>query len=115
MDESVGGAAATGDGDVMLRLLPSFTAVEVMRAGLSPEAAAQTAIDRVTAKYPDFVGAVVALDKEGRYGAACNGMIQFPFSVASENTAGVTVVRVRCKNRLGSSERRDDLHVRVEN
>ena len=50
VDSSVGGAAATGDGDVMLRLLPSFVAVEGMRAGLSPEVAAQKAIDRVTDK-----------------------------------------------------------------
>ena len=35
-NSSVGGAAATGDGDVMLRLLPSFVAVEGMRAGLAP-------------------------------------------------------------------------------
>ena len=50
VDSAVGGAAATGDGDVMLRLLPSFVAVEGMRTGLVPEIAAQKAIDRVTAK-----------------------------------------------------------------
>ncbi len=33
VDSSVGGAAATGDGDVMLRFLPSFLAVEAMRIG----------------------------------------------------------------------------------
>lgn len=33
VDSAVGGAAATGDGDVMLRLLPSFVAVEAMRQG----------------------------------------------------------------------------------
>jgi Asparaginase len=32
----VGGAAATGDGDVMMRFLPSFLAVESMRQGLTP-------------------------------------------------------------------------------
>ena len=50
VDSTVGGSAATGDGDVMLRLLPSFVAVEGMRTGLVPEIAAQKAIDRVTAK-----------------------------------------------------------------
>ena len=50
VDSTIGGAAATGDGDVMLRLLPSFVAVEGLRNGLAPETAAQKAIDRVTAK-----------------------------------------------------------------
>ena len=31
VDAAVGGAAATGDGDVMLRLLPAHLAVEAMR------------------------------------------------------------------------------------
>ena len=36
VDSEVGGAAATGDGDVMLRLLPAYAAVEAMRqVGLS--------------------------------------------------------------------------------
>ncbi len=47
MDSSVGGAAATGDGDVMLRALPSFVAVEEMRRGAEPEEAAREAIRRV--------------------------------------------------------------------
>lgn len=96
VDSDVGGAAATGDGDVMLRLLPSFVAVEAMRQGLSPQLAAQTAIDRITNKYPEFSGAVVALDKEGVYGAACHGMDEFPFSVGNRANGGVNIVKVPC-------------------
>lgn len=33
MDSSIGGAAATGDGDVMMRFLPSFFAVQEMKRG----------------------------------------------------------------------------------
>ena len=99
VDGDVGGAAATGDGDVMLRLLPSFVAVEAMRSGLDPQMAAQSAIDRVTDKYPEFSGAVVALNKEGRYGAACHGMAEFPFSVGSAETGGVTLIKVPCQER----------------
>ncbi|RLN85187.1 hypothetical protein BBJ28_00026888 [Nothophytophthora sp. Chile5] len=33
VDSSIGGAAATGDGDVMMRFLPSFTAVQEMGKG----------------------------------------------------------------------------------
>jgi isoaspartyl peptidase/L-asparaginase-like protein (Ntn-hydrolase superfamily) len=33
VDNTAGGAACTGDGDVMLRFLPSYQAVESMRQG----------------------------------------------------------------------------------
>ena len=33
-DSEIGGAAATGDGDVMMRYLPSFQAVQAMAHGL---------------------------------------------------------------------------------
>ena len=34
VDSSIGGAAATGDGDVMMRFLPSFFAVQEMKRGI---------------------------------------------------------------------------------
>lgn len=34
VDSAVGGAAATGDGDVMMRFLPSFHAVQEMAKGV---------------------------------------------------------------------------------
>ena len=33
VDETVGGAVATGDGDIMMRFSPAFLAVELMRGG----------------------------------------------------------------------------------
>eukprot|EP00095_Tigriopus_kingsejongensis_P011866 maker-scaffold180_size281610-snap-gene-0.33 protein:Tk11866 transcript:maker-scaffold180_size281610-snap-gene-0.33-mRNA-1 annotation:"n -(beta-n-acetylglucosaminyl)-l-asparaginase" len=99
VDGEVGGAAATGDGDVMLRLLPSFTAVEAMRSGLSPQLAAQEAIDRITRRYPDFIGAVVALKKSGEFGAACHGIAEFPFSVANQELGGAKLLTVQCNRR----------------
>jgi hypothetical protein len=50
----------------------------------------------VTAKYPSFSGAVVALDSEGNHGAACHGMIEFPYCVASANHPHVQVFKVKC-------------------
>ena len=38
-ENGVGGAAATGDGDQLMRLLPSFTAVNYMRMGMGPKEA----------------------------------------------------------------------------
>ncbi|EFA01956.1 Putative N(4)-(beta-N-acetylglucosaminyl)-L-asparaginase CG1827-like Protein [Tribolium castaneum] len=95
-DSTVGAAVATGDGDVMMRFLPSFLAVEEMRRGASPAKAAQTAIDRIAEKYPDFFGAVLVSTNKGEFGAACNGMDSFPFCVASEALGGVVVKTVNC-------------------
>ncbi|XP_068627545.1 N(4)-(Beta-N-acetylglucosaminyl)-L-asparaginase-like [Battus philenor] len=86
-DNEVGAATATGDGDVMLRFLPSFLAVEEMRRNSSPTDAAQTAIRRITKHYPDLMGAVIAINKDGDFGAACHGLggMPFPF-VVYDNT-----------------------------
>lgn len=59
VDNEVGGAAATGDGDVMMRFLPSFVAVEAMRVGIKPRKAAQMAIRRIARFHPNFMGAIV--------------------------------------------------------
>ncbi|XP_075229322.1 N(4)-(Beta-N-acetylglucosaminyl)-L-asparaginase-like [Lycorma delicatula] len=97
-DATVGGAAATGDGDVMMRFLPSFLAVEEMRRGASPTEAAETAIKRIAQYYPKFFGAVIAANVSGEYGAACNGMKEFPYSVVSPKLKHVTVKKIPCFN-----------------
>ncbi|CAH1635051.1 unnamed protein product [Spodoptera littoralis] len=95
-DNTVGGAAATGDGDTMMRFLPSFLAVEEMRRGASPTDAAKTAIKRISAHHPDFMGAVIALTKNGQYGAACNGIETFPFVVQDKTRKTFEVVTIKC-------------------
>lgn len=98
VDNEVGGAAATGDGDIMLRFSPSFLAVEQMRLGFSPNAAAEIAISRIREKYPKFSGAVITANKRGEYGAACSGMEDFPFSIAQAdfNNGTVFTRTVKC-------------------
>ena len=96
-DKEVGAAAATGDGDVMMRMLPSLLAVEAMRQGRSPSEAAQQVIARVARKFPDFVGAVVTLDKDGQWGAACHGIETFPFVVANPQLGVSTKMQVACQ------------------
>ncbi|XP_066603169.1 N(4)-(Beta-N-acetylglucosaminyl)-L-asparaginase-like [Prorops nasuta] len=93
-DQEVGAAAGTGDGDVMMRFLPSFLAVEEMRRGASPTDAAAVAIGRIAKHYPNFVGGVIALNKNGEFGAACNGILQFPYYIA--NTEGVRQRFAKC-------------------
>lgn len=49
----VGGATATGDGDQMMRFLPSFSAVHYMKLGASPTEACQRAVAPIRKYYPD--------------------------------------------------------------
>ncbi|VAH50757.1 unnamed protein product [Triticum turgidum subsp. durum] len=69
-DDEVGACGATGDGDIMMRFLPCYQVVESMRLGMEPRDAAVDAISRIARKYPDFVGAVFALNKKGVHAGA---------------------------------------------
>ena len=70
----VGGAAATGDGDVIVKFPFAFVAVEALRAGMTPQHAAQHAIARL-AQCPGFdilksEAAIVVMNMAGEYGYA---------------------------------------------
>lgn len=74
----------------------SFLAVEEMRRGASPEQAARTAIERITAHYPTFMGAVVALTKTGQHGASCHGIEKFPYVVQDKTQNSFKIISVDC-------------------
>lgn len=98
-DSSAGGAAATGDGDIMMRFLPSYLAVELMRAGADPSAACETAISRIKRHYSEFFGAIICANTTGHYGAACNkvtGFSQFHFMVSNSETKTPVLKSVDC-------------------
>ena len=95
-DSEVGGAAATGDGDIMMRFLPSYRAVEELRRGRSPKEAAEEAIRRIARFFPRFFGGIVVVDKKENVGAACHGMSSFPYSVVNSGTGGAVVTTVDC-------------------
>lgn len=98
-DSSVGGAAATGDGDVMMRFLPSYLAVEQMRAGADPSTACKTAISRIKRHYADFFGAIICANTTGHYGAACNkvaGFSSFFYMVSNCETDTPVMLSVDC-------------------
>ncbi|KAL3103282.1 hypothetical protein niasHS_002468 [Heterodera schachtii] len=98
VDNEIGGAVATGDGDVMMRFVPSFLAVEQMRYGKSPSEATREAIERIKRNYPNFMGAVVAANVGGEFGAACSGIKGgFGYSVVNSNHEKVWVERVNCE------------------
>lgn len=74
VDNDVGGACATGWGELVMKTLGSFLIVELMRQGKSPQQACEEAIARIVRKYPDelkndFGVGYVAIDKQGRHGA----------------------------------------------
>ncbi len=71
-----------------LSFLPCYQVVESMRQGLAPLAAAQDAVRRIARRVPSYVGAVVAVSKDGRIGAAAHGWT-FVYSIASNTTGGV--------------------------
>ncbi|XP_054680264.1 N(4)-(beta-N-acetylglucosaminyl)-L-asparaginase isoform X3 [Grus americana] len=98
-DSTAGGAAATGDGDIMMRFLPSYQAVEYMRMGTDPTVACQKVISRIQKYAPNFFGAVICANTTGSYGAACNkipGFTQFHFMVSSPLLSQPTEQVVDC-------------------
>lgn len=73
VDGDVGACGATGDGDVMMRFLPCYQAVESLRNGMTPKEAATDAVIRMVRKYPAVASGIVVVDKDGNHGAAASG------------------------------------------
>ena len=48
--------------------------MENMRRGLSPAAAAEEALNRITQYYPNFSGALITINITGRYGKDKTGI-----------------------------------------
>lgn len=74
IDNEVGGATATGLGELVMKTLGSFLVVELMRNGASPQEACEEAVRRIAAKHlagmdqPPQVG-FIAINKNGEHGA----------------------------------------------
>ncbi|KAH7349265.1 asparaginase [Plectosphaerella cucumerina] len=73
VDGDIGACGATGDGDVMMRFLPCYQAVESLRNGMTPAEAAVDAVVRMVRKYPTVASGIVVVDKDGNHGAAASG------------------------------------------
>lgn len=84
VDNTAGAAGATGLGENVMRHCGSFLVVEMMRQGADPTRACEMAIERIAELDPlgfDKLSVnFVALDKQGRYGAAGTNQ-GFKFSV----------------------------------
>lgn len=74
VDNEVGGAAATGMGEAVMKSVGSFLVVELMRQGRSPQEACEEAVKRIVAKnsnYQDFQVGFIAMNKQGEIGSYC--------------------------------------------
>lgn len=73
VDNEIGACTATGQGEDVIRIAGSHTVVELMRQGLTPEAACKKAIERIIKikkeKAKDIQVAFIALNKKGQAGS----------------------------------------------
>lgn len=92
----IGAAAATGNGDILMRFMPSLMAVEYLRSNNSPSKAGELALRRILEYYTSFMGAIVVVNKDGEYGAACTGLDRFPFSIYDASSNAVRIEYVSC-------------------
>lgn len=68
LDNDIGGAAATGHGELVMKTLGSFLIVELMRNGLNPMDACREALERIRIKIPllpDHQVGYIAINKSG--------------------------------------------------
>ena len=61
---------------------------------MEPKLAAEDAISRIARKFPNFVGAVFAVRKDGMHAGACHGWT-FQYSVRHPNMDDVEVFTVK--------------------
>lgn len=75
VDNEVGAATATGQGEDVIRICGSHSVVEFMRQGMHPEAACKKAVERIIkikgAKAKDIQVGFIAINKKGEYGGYC--------------------------------------------
>ncbi len=86
VDNEVGAATATGQGEDVIRVAGSHTVVELMRQGLSPEQACKKAVERILRikgnKAREIQIGFIAINKKGIYGGYA---LQKGFSFAVKN------------------------------
>jgi N4-(beta-N-acetylglucosaminyl)-L-asparaginase len=96
VDNEVGACTATGQGEDVIRVAGSHTVVELMRQGLSPEAACKAAINRIIRikkdKAKDIQVAFLAINKKGQAGAYS---IQKGFNYAIRTNAGEKLIAAK--------------------
>ena len=94
VDDEVGAAGATGVGENVMRYCATFAIVERMRQGLHPQQACEEVVHDIARRDPRGYRldiCFIAIDKQGRFGAAASNQ-RFPFAVTT--AAGTQVLHV---------------------
>jgi isoaspartyl peptidase/L-asparaginase-like protein (Ntn-hydrolase superfamily) len=90
VDDKAGAAGATGTGEEIIRIGGSLLVVEAMRAGRSPQEACEAAVRKTNevavrrGVHPAQI-AYIALDPQGRYGAAATQQTNFQYAVLNND------------------------------
>jgi N4-(beta-N-acetylglucosaminyl)-L-asparaginase len=96
VDNEVGAATATGVGEEVVRICGSHTVVEMMRQGMSPEAACKKAVERMLRlrkeKAKGLQVGFIALNKKGEFGGFA---IQKGFTYCVQTNAGSKVYEAK--------------------
>ncbi len=75
VDNEIGAATATGQGEDVIRICGAHLVVELMRQGLTPENACKKAVERIIkikgAAAKDIQVGFIAINKQGEYGGYC--------------------------------------------
>jgi isoaspartyl peptidase/L-asparaginase-like protein (Ntn-hydrolase superfamily) len=96
VNNDVGAAGATGVGENVMRYCGSFMIVEYMRQGAHPQIACEQTIQRIAQQDPkglDLSINFVALDKQGRFGAAGTNK-EFQFAATTSSSSRVLQARL---------------------
>ena len=86
----IGACGATGDGDVLMRFLPCYQALESIRLGWSALDAADDALRRIAALEPGFQGALFVVTANGQHAGACHNWV-FQYTVRAEGEPAAVV------------------------
>ncbi|CEJ80115.1 Putative N(4)-(Beta-N-acetylglucosaminyl)-L-asparaginase [[Torrubiella] hemipterigena] len=95
VDGDVGACGSTGDGDIMMRFLPCYQAVESMRRGMTPQEAADDAIRRILKKYPKMSAGIVVVDKQGRHAGASAGFEGYSYAYRGGDMKKTKEVKIK--------------------
>ena len=89
VDPEVGGAVATGNGELVMGVCGTFLAVEAMRRGSTPQEAVAEVLERIERTYspePHQQVGVIVLSRDGRIGS---GALRGGFEVVVADEQGV--------------------------
>ena len=87
VDNEIGAATATGVGEEVIKIVGAHLIVELMRQGLSPEAACKEGVERIIKRNPEKAKEIqvgfLAINKKGEFGSYC---LQKGFTYAVHNS-----------------------------